>query len=34
MSRNTATFAFLGYAFVTGITFSSIFWPLVQYFNN
>jgi FtsH-binding integral membrane protein len=25
MSRNTATFAFLGYAFVTGITFSSIF---------
>jgi FtsH-binding integral membrane protein len=26
MSRNTATFAFLGYAFVTGITFSSIFY--------
>jgi hypothetical protein len=25
MSRNTATLAFLGYAFVTGITFSSIF---------
>ncbi len=25
MSRNTATFAFLGYALVTGITFSSIF---------
>jgi FtsH-binding integral membrane protein len=26
MSRNTATFAFLAYAFVTGITFSSIFY--------